>query len=62
MCVAMLTRGDGDLDRQREAKEVEGMGQVDGEAMQKAVPGTANAGAGGAGVGTGDAFVGAGGV
>lgn len=44
-------RGDGDLDRQRAAKEVAAMGAVDGEAVQEAVSGEANAGVAASGVG-----------
>ena len=37
--------GDGNFDRQRTQKEVQDLGAVDGEAVQKAVPGKADAGA-----------------
>ena len=45
--------GDGDLDRQRAAEEVEALGAVDGGAVQEAVPGQADAGTGRAAVGFG---------
>jgi len=37
--------GHGNLDRQRAPQEIEGLGQVDGPAVQEAVPGKAHAGA-----------------
>ena len=55
-------RGDGHLDGQRAAQEVEAVGTVDGGAVQEAVPGASDAGAGRAGVGDRNSVTGPGGV